>query len=429
MAATTVPGNRRSRRAATGVLGWIEARVGVTLSGLVVALFCVLGWFAARALGGRALYLLVYIGVVALGASIAIARRHRAISATRSDLAHRCRVGQVLDVEVSVHGDRKTTAFVLEETVHPHLGTTVRVPVAEVSPGQDFVHTYSFTPRLRGVYELGPLVAEFSDPLALAKSRQTLAEPVEVIVHPTTDDVLDRPLTRAFEDPPLRPPASRPWPEGFEFYGMRDYVPGDDVRRVVWNAFARTRRLLVREFEQGINDRVVVVLDTDESWHSPGVPSDTFETAVRVAASVGVRHIKEGLTVALHSGYAQLGSGTRGFRGPKSHLPFLDELARVRLSKEPLSAAFRRIAGGPRHDAHFVIVTGHLDSDSTATAALLTQAGASFTVCCVVWEESDPLTVARAHEIGAQVVQVKPGASLSGVFRASLQTRARALHK
>ena len=73
----------------------------------------------------------------------------------------------------------------------------------------------------------------------------------------------------------------------------------DDVRNIVWRAYARTGKLMVREFEQGISDRISIVVDTDLEWHSPGVPSDTFETAIRVAASVGVRHIRDGFAVRL----------------------------------------------------------------------------------------------------------------------------------
>jgi hypothetical protein len=61
-----------------------------------------------------------------------------------------------------------------------------------------------------------------------------------------------------------------------------------------------------------------------------------------------------------------------------------------------------------------------------ARANLLVSAGSSFTVCAVVWEESDPVSIRRAYEIGAQVVQVKPGVSLRGVFRASLMSNVRA---
>ena len=38
----------------------------------------------------------------------------------------------------------------------------------------------------------------------------------EVIVHPSTENVQDRPLTRQWEDPPIRPPRSKPWPSGFD---------------------------------------------------------------------------------------------------------------------------------------------------------------------------------------------------------------------
>src|SRR5207302_10005212 len=120
-------------------------------------------------------------------------------------------------------------------------------------------------------------------------------------------------------------------PDGFEFYGMRDYVPGDDVRRVVWSAFARTEKLLVREFEQGISDRIAIVVDTDADWNSPGTPSDTFETAVRVAASVGVRHIRDGFTVQLEANYASL----RAHHGARARLRFLDALARSPLGRQP----------------------------------------------------------------------------------------------
>ena len=59
---------------------------------------------------------------------------------------------------------------------------------------------------------------------------------------------------------------------------MRKYVQGDDVRRIVWRAFQRTGQLLVLEAEQGISDKVVVLLDQDASQHSKGLMSESFET-------------------------------------------------------------------------------------------------------------------------------------------------------
>src|SRR5438046_9945733 len=47
-----------------------------------------------------------------------------------------------------------------------------------------------------------------------------------------------------------------------------DLTPGDDVRRIVWRAFARTGQLLVRESEQGITDKVTILLDQNAEHHS-----------------------------------------------------------------------------------------------------------------------------------------------------------------
>jgi uncharacterized protein (DUF58 family) len=401
----------------------IERRAGLTVGALLLVALAVTGWIVARILGGKAMYLLAYAAIVLLGISIFIARRRRPVTATRSAVAPRARVGQTLNVDVALTAARRVATFVLEEQLHPHLGATVQVPVASVGPGEEVKCRYSIRPKLRGVYKIGPLTAAFSDPLGLATRHQMLIEETEIIVHPSVENVLDRPLTRAFEDPPLRPPHSRAWPEGFEFYGMRDYVVGDDLRHVVWRAFARTEKLLVREFEQGISDRVAVLVDTDLTWHSPGLPSDTFETAVGVAASVGVRHIKDGLNIRLEANYASLG---RRFRGPRARLMYLDELARIHLSREPLSATMERLVRAGRRDQHVVVVTPRFDAASAASANVLINDGASMTVVAIVWEESDAATTRRAHEIGAQVVQVKPGAALGGVFRASLQTNLRA---
>ena len=420
--ALTTSASRRTARS-SGLLRTIEQRTGLTAAGLSVIACAATGWLLGHALGGRTIFLLAYCMIALLGGSFYAARRKRPVRAQRSEVVRRAREGQILEVSLTLSADRPVTTFVMEEGMDPLLGGSVRLPVSAVRPGEDVEHRYTITPRLRGVYRVGKLTAEFSDPLGLVKWKQVLADDVEIVVHPRTEVVLDRPLTRAFEEPEMRPPNARAWPEGFSFYGMRDYVPGDDFRRVVWRAFARTEKLMVREFEQGISDRVSIVVDTDRMWHSPGRPSDTFETAVRVAASVGSRFIHDGLSVRLEANYAPLGAI---FRGPRSRLPFLDETARVHLSREPLHAAVERLVGRGRRDAHVLIVTSHLDARSAAAANMLVSGGGSLTVAALVWEESDSSTAARAREIGAQVVQVKPGAALARVFSASLSTNLRA---
>lgn len=415
-------GSLRRRRTATTGPGRSLAlrafeRSGLTRSGLILVALAVLVWILARAVGGRTLYLIVYGGLVVLGASKYLGRRRPALEARRSHMPARLREGQSVDVTVEFTARRRVGTFLLVEKIHPHLGTERRVPVADVRPGVAVTHSYTINARLRGVYEVGPLTAIWTDPFGLTQRTVQLVEPTELIVHPATENVHDRPLTRQWEDPPIRPPVSKPWPSGFEFYGMRNYVPGDDLRRVVWTAVARTGKVLIRESEQGITDKVTLICDTDARWHSPGYPSDTFEAAVRTIASLGTRHLKDGFSVTLETNETRLASG---LRQASAQIPFLDHLARLQPGAEPLSSVIDRLVADPRRDAHNILVTPHLDDRSASRLRLLIERGAHVVLVALVWEESDPHTLAVAAALGCQVVQLRPLEPLEAVFAAEM---------
>ena len=50
-----------------------------------------------------------------------------------------------------------------------------------------------------------------------------------------------------------------------EFSGYREYIPGDDMRYVDWNAFARLDKLYIKEFMEEKEGRVSIFLDTSKS--------------------------------------------------------------------------------------------------------------------------------------------------------------------
>jgi uncharacterized protein (DUF58 family) len=70
---------------------------------------------------------------------------------------------------------------------------------------------------------------------------------------------------------------------GLEFADHRHYVPGDDVRRVDWKAFARHRQLSIRQFEEERDARVYVLCDLSSSM-SRGEPPK-LDLARRLAAA------------------------------------------------------------------------------------------------------------------------------------------------
>lgn len=393
---------------------WLTRHTGLTSSGAVVVVLAVLAWALARFIGGRPLYIVSYTLVLLLIVSYAIGRRPPPIDGSRSETRPRLAAGETVAMQVRLAAARRVSTFVLEEQIPPALGDTAAVPVAVLEGGEEVEHEYALTCRRRGTYELGPLVVKWGDPFGFTRRSTVLAEPVEVLVHPAVELVEDRPLTRLFEDPPIRPPVSRPWPTGFEFYGMRQYAPGDDVRRVVWRAYARTGQLLVREAEQGITDKVTILLDQDVHHHSKGDISGSFEAGVRVAASLGVRHLRDGFSVSMQGSQGPL---VPVLRGGTSQLTLLDALARVERVATPLNDAIMRLVGDQIRNTHLVVVTPRLDSQSAATLDLILQRGISVIVAALLWGEESQETLARASSLGAQVIEVRPNVPLAVAFR------------
>lgn len=390
----------------------LERKIGLTRSGQIAVLAFVLLWLTAFIVAGTALYIVAYGCLFLVMASYVLARRKMSLEATREGLFPRAHEGDRLDVEMQLTANKRVSTFILEERVPERLGATVKVPIPSLAAGKTVSHRYSLRCARRGVYEVGPLVAVTSDPLGLTQRETIVAEEFELLVHPRIEFVSDRPLTRQYEDPPIRPPVSKPWPSGLEFYGMREYVPGDDLRRIVWRASARVGTLMVREAEQGITDHVTIVLDTDRTFHSrDGFEfSESFEMGVRAAASLAVRHLREGYEVRCES---NAGAVTRPARGPQAQMQVLDAFTRIEQSREPLTKVIMRLITDPKRDAHNIFITPRLGDIEAAQLRILLNRGVSVMVVALLWDEENAQTLNTAAALGCQVAGIHPGQDLA----------------
>lgn len=71
-----------------------------------------------------------------------------------------------------------------------------------------------------------------------------------------------------------------------EFKDHRDYQPGDDLRRIDWNAFARSDKLIVKLFREEITPHLDILLDGSRSMAIE--PGSKSKTAVTLAAALAV---------------------------------------------------------------------------------------------------------------------------------------------
>ena len=71
-----------------------------------------------------------------------------------------------------------------------------------------------------------------------------------------------------------------------EFAEYRAYVPGDDLRHVDWNLFARTERCYLKRYRGETNSQLTVLLDASNSMEYTSGPPSKMDYARYIAAAL-----------------------------------------------------------------------------------------------------------------------------------------------
>lgn len=93
-----------------------------------------------------------------------------------------------------------------------------------------------------------------------------------------------------------------------EFADYRNYTPGDDLRRLDWNVYARLDRPFMKLFEEEEDLAVHILVDASQSMDWGEADRNKFSFALRLAAALGAIALANGdrLTAsALHAGTAR----------------------------------------------------------------------------------------------------------------------------
>lgn len=118
--------------------------------------------------------------------------------------------------------------------------------------------------------------------------------PVRVLVRPEVRPVRPNVIRRAAAASAEGAVSTDSIGRGDEFFGLREYAPGDSPRRIAWRPSARTGQLVVREYVAPSPSRLWIGLTLD-----PRAPDDLRERAISVAASLLVAAEREGIEVGL----------------------------------------------------------------------------------------------------------------------------------
>jgi uncharacterized protein (DUF58 family) len=235
-------------------------------------LFGVLELFIIGAAAG--LLVLAAVGIVLL------ARLRLAVA--RTVTPPRVYAGSPSRVELSIRndGERSTPVLRLFDAVSGTRGADLLLSPLE----RDVVNraAYRLPTERRGVIEIGPLEVVVSDPFGLASSSTIAAPRAELTVYPHIDDIAPVPHTTGDDPYAGADHPSALGRSGEDFYALRPYVVGDDLRRVHWRSTAHRDELMVRQDELPWQGRVTVLLDVRRNAHTPA----SLELAVSAAASI-----------------------------------------------------------------------------------------------------------------------------------------------
>jgi uncharacterized protein (DUF58 family) len=144
--------------------------------------------------------------------------------------------------------------------------------------------TYSTTSPRRGAYKFGPVDLQVSRPDGWWRRQVRLQHPHEVAVFPNVVAIKRMQLTLRRG---LRVMAglrrARPPGASTAFAGLRDYVRGDDIRRVSWTATARRDHPVVVEVEAERGQQVMIAIDCGRLMTAPAGELDKLDHAINAA--------------------------------------------------------------------------------------------------------------------------------------------------
>ncbi|MBG6217266.1 uncharacterized protein (DUF58 family) [Arthrobacter sp. CAN_A6] len=309
--------------------GW-----GFTIAAAVALLF-------AQTLGRRDL---LYLGVLLLCLpllSVLILRWSKPrFTVERRFSPQSMETGSTTTVGLALASSVPSGALVLmQEQLPARFGEAPKFAFPSHNPTSDGLSLYEYRLRssARGMYRVGPVLAEFSDPFGLGKSRHQLGGTDTLVVTPAPIELLQSALSGSRGSDGMAATRRQANPSDDDVM-TREYRHGDSMRRVHWAATARHSELMVRQEESVTAPEATLLLDQRTGSFSAGFSaairhdhspdgsslstSPTFEWAVTAAVSISAHLLERNYALRFldhHGAPALLRSPSAPFPGEEEH--------------------------------------------------------------------------------------------------------------
>jgi len=301
-------------------------------------------------------------------------RRPR-LAAQRHLSATRIWEGETVEIETAIEnrGSRVELVHVMDSLPWGlRLVEGATEEVRELAAGETARLRYLAQAR-RGLYPLPTVRIEAEDLLGYTTWNDDLPCPSPLVVVPRFETLSGIGISPRRTLPQSGTARSRRGGAGIEFFGTREYRPGDEIRRINWKASARLSELVVTEFEEERAADVAVVLDVRDRAYPGEEAPDLLDCAARASATLCQAFLTQGHRVGLLLYGAYLDWVYPGY-GRQHGESILRELARARLGSSEVFAEISRLPTRLlRAGSQVVLVSPVLPGDDEDLGALVSR--------------------------------------------------------
>lgn len=213
-----------------------------------------------------------------------------------------------------------------------------------------------------------------------------------------------------------------------EFADYRDYTPGDDLRRLDWNIYARSDRPFIKLLEEEEDLAVHILIDGSQSMNWGEGELHKFNYARRLAAGLGAIALSSGDVVTI--GFLNAGKVPAEY-GPSRGQASLPRLFHFLEGLEPdgstdLNRSLREYSIRPRRAGLLILISDLLTEDGyeSGLRQLLGRGHDAALVHVLAPEELDPPLAGDLQLIDVET-EHEQDVSLDGGLRNLYRTRAR----
>ena len=214
-----------------------------------------------------------------------------------------------------------------------------------------------------------------------------------------------------------------------EFADYRNYAPGDDLRRLDWNIYARLERPFIKLFEEEEDLAVTILLDGSGSMAWGQGDLNKFDYARRLAGGLGAVALSSGdqLTISLLQD-GQLTAEEGPARGPAVLARFFRFLEKLETGGQTdLNGSMRQAAIRPRRAGLVIVISDLLAPDGyeSGLRELLGRGNEAVLIHLLAPDELDPQMAGDLQLVDFETGR-EQDVSLDGGLRGLYRQRAQA---